>query len=279
MATDEERWSDDLSEAWERYREELFEAQRDVSDWLVDQVAPRAGETILELAAGPGETGFLAAERVGPTGRVLSTDLGAGMVAAAARGAAARGLANVETRVMDAQRNDLPAASVDAVICRFGVMLMPAPDEALRGARRVLRDGGRLAYSVWGAPDRNPWLMMLATAVIQSGHQPPGDPFSPGGVFSLAQPSDNVSLLEVAGFVDVRTEELPSVFRYESFDQYWTIQTAVSGPLAVLVSSLPADDVAAIRSALVPLLAPFESDGGYELPSLAIGAVARSSSG
>jgi len=278
MPTDEELWSDDVSPAWERYRDRLFEAQRGVSEWLVDEVDPQPGETILELAAGPGETGFLAAARVGPTGKLLSTDLGAGMVEAARRGAAATGLDNVEARIMDAQQIDLPDGSVDAVICRYGLMLMPAPDLALQGARRVLRDGGRLAYSVWAAPDRNPWLSLLAMAVVQNGHQPPGDPFSPGGVFSLPQPADNVALLEAAGFDDVRAEELPGTFGYESFDDYWTIQTAVSGPLAVLISSLAQDEVAAIRSSLLTMLEPFESGGRYELPSLAIGAAARVSS-
>jgi ubiquinone/menaquinone biosynthesis C-methylase UbiE len=274
MASDEERWSDAVAPAWERYREQLFEAQRNVSEWLIDQVDPRPGQTVLELAAGPGETGFLAAERVGPTGTVISTDLGSGMVDAARRGAAARGLANVEFRVMDAQENDLADGSVDAVVCRFGIMLMPAPEMALRHARRVLRDGGRVAYAVWGPPDRNPWLAMLAMAVVQNGHQPPGDPFAAGGVFSLAQAERNAALLDSAGFADARVEELPGAFRYESFDDYWTMQTAVSGPLAVLVSSLPSEEASAIRSTVLAMVAPFESNGGYEFPSLAIGAFA-----
>src|SRR5213080_4193088 len=139
-----------VASSWERHREFLFEGQRAVSEWLVDQIDPRPGETILELAAGPGETGFLAAERVGADGRLISTDLSAGMIDAARRGADARGLRNVEFRVMDAQQNDLPDESVDGVLSRFGVMLMPEPGTALREAKRVLRDGGRLAYAVWG---------------------------------------------------------------------------------------------------------------------------------
>ena len=109
-------------------------ASAPVSEWLVDHVDPRPGQTILELAAGPGETGFLAAERVGADGRLISTDLSAGMIDAARRGAEARGLGNVELRVMDAQQIDLPDGSVDGVISRFGVMLMPEPAAAMRGA-------------------------------------------------------------------------------------------------------------------------------------------------
>src|SRR5438094_6356690 len=167
-----DHWSDDLAAAWERNRDRLFEGQRAVSEWLVDQVDPQPGQTILELAAGPGETGFLAADRVGPGGRLISTDVSEGMVAAARRGAEARGLANVECRAMDAQAIDLADASVDGVLSRFGIMLVPEPARALAGSRRVLRPGGRLAYGVWGPPDRNPWLTLLVGAVIQQGHAP-----------------------------------------------------------------------------------------------------------
>ena len=264
-----------VASSWERHRELLFEGQRAVSEWLVDRVDPRLGQTILELAAGPGETGFLAAERVGTDGRLISTDLSAGMIDAARRGAEARGLGNVELRVMDAQQIDLPDGSVDGVISRFGVMLMPEPRAAMRGAKRVLRDGGRLAYAVWGPPDRNPWLTVLVGAVLQTGHALPGDPFGPGGVFSLAEPDANRALLDGAGFSEVQIEEIPGAMRYENVDHYWNVQSSVSGPLAVLIASLPAEEVDAIKTALEPGLAPFHSKDGLNLPSLAVGVTAR----
>ncbi len=264
-----------VAPAWERHRQLLFEGQRPVSEWLVDQVDPQSGETILELAAGPGETGFLAAERVGPNGHLISTDVSQGMVDAARRGVETRALANVECRVMDAHHIDLPEASVDAVLCRFGVMLMPEPARVLREARRVLRDGGRLAYAVWGPPDRNPWLTLLVGAALQSGHAPPGDPFGPGGVFSLAVPEANRALVEPAGFSEVQVEEIAGAMRYDSFDEYWEVQSTVSGPLAVLIGSLAAEDVAAIKADLEPTLAPFRSGDALSLPSLAVGVSAR----
>jgi ubiquinone/menaquinone biosynthesis C-methylase UbiE len=142
-------WSGDVARAWERHRERIFDSWRFVSDWLVEAIAPQPGQSVLELAAGPGETGFLAAERIGPNGKVISTDYVAEMVEAARRGAAARGLSNVDCRVMDAQAIDLPEGSVDSVLCRFGLMLMPDPSAALDGVRRVLRPAGRFAYSVF----------------------------------------------------------------------------------------------------------------------------------
>jgi ubiquinone/menaquinone biosynthesis C-methylase UbiE len=80
-------WSDAVAGAWERSRDRQLERHRRTSDWLVDQIAPRPGQTILELAAGPGETGFLAAERVGPGGKLISTDITPATVDAARRGA------------------------------------------------------------------------------------------------------------------------------------------------------------------------------------------------
>jgi hypothetical protein len=64
---------DALTGAWEQHRERLFESFRTVSEWLVDEIDPQPGE-ILEVTAGPGETGFIAAERVGADGRLIPTD-------------------------------------------------------------------------------------------------------------------------------------------------------------------------------------------------------------
>lgn len=265
-----QQWSDSLAGAWERHRKRLFESQRRVSDWLIENLDPKPGQTIVELAAGPGETGFLAAERVEPGGRLLSTDIGQGMVDAAKRGAAARSLNNVECRVLDAQDIDLADASIDGALCRFGLMLMPEPDRALAGAQRALRPGGRLVYAVWGPLDRNPWLSLLAMAVLDNGHQPPGNPFEPGGVFSLADPDRNRELVRAAGFEEPNVDELADVMRFDDLEDYWTLQTQVSGPLALFISSLPEDDIQTIRATLQPMLEPFTSGDGYELPTLAV---------
>jgi ubiquinone/menaquinone biosynthesis C-methylase UbiE len=193
------------------------------------------------------------------------------MVDAARRGAEARGLGNVEFRVMDAQHLELPDDSIDAVISRFGVMLVPDPDAVAREAKRVLRDGGQLAYAVWGPPDRNPWLALFAGAMLQTGHAPPGDPFAPGGPFSLAEPDANRALLVRAGFSEVRIEEIAGAMSYKDFEEYWSVQSSVSGPFAILVQSLPAGDVDAIKGVLEPSVEPFSTEEGLRIASLAIG--------
>jgi ubiquinone/menaquinone biosynthesis C-methylase UbiE len=266
----------EIAAAWERHRTRLFEGQRQLSEWIVDHLDPRPGQTVLELTAGPGETGFLAAERVGDDGRLICSDLNPGMVDAARRGAQARALTNVEFRVIDASAIDLPDASVDGVLSRFGLMLVPERDRAFAECRRVLRQTGRLAYGVWGAFDRNPWLTQLVGAMLQHGHALPGDPLGPGGVFSLAEPDFNREVLSSAGFTDVDVEEIPGAQRYDSLDEYWNVQTEIAGPLSGIIRSLSGDEQAAIKATLAPLVEPYRTDGGgLALPSLALGVSAR----
>ena len=260
-----------VAAGWERHRDRLFENSRPVSEWLVQQIDPKPGATVLELAAGPGETGFLVAERIGSAGRLISTDVAPAMVDTAKRGAEARGLHNIEFRVVDAQAIDLADDSVDGVLSRFGVMLTPDPRRVLSEARRVLRPGRPLAYAVWGAPDRNPWLMLVVGALLQRGHVPPGDAFGPGGVFSLAESHDNEELMGEAGYSDVQVAEIAGFMRFESVSDYWELQSAVSGPVAVLAKSLEPREVDTIRAVLEQALAPFESGSGYDVPSLAVG--------
>lgn len=267
---------DEIAAAWERYRTRLFESQRRLSEWMVDHLALQPGQTVLELACGPGETGFLAAERVGSTGRLISSDLNEAMVAAARRGAEARGLTNVDFRVIDAQAIDLPDASVDGVVSRFGLMLVPDAERAFAECRRVLRQGGRLSYGVWGPFDSNPWLTHLVGAMVQHGHAPPFDPIGPGGVFSLATEQANRDLLSGAGFTDAEIEEIPGTQEYSSLDDYWDLQTAIAGPVSGIIRSLPDTERTAIKATLEPMVAPYRNaDGSLSLPTLAIGVSTR----
>jgi SAM-dependent methyltransferase len=192
------------------------------------------------------------------------------MVEASRRGAAERGLDNVECRVIDATDIDLPDDSVDGVLSRFGLMLIPAQDQAMHEIRRVLRQGGRCAYATWGPPERNPWIFQMVAALLQNGWTPSGDPAAPGGVFSLATGDSNRELAAGAGFADVSVEELEGVMRFESPDDYWTMSTSLAGPVAEFVASVSQGKVDAIRATLDPSLAPFEVDGGLELPWLSV---------
>lgn len=275
MAEDFSFAGDRVAAAWERYRDRLFQWSAPLSTWMVNTVDPKPGQTVLEVAAGPGETGFLAAERLGPEGKLISTDLNEAMVDAARRGAETRRLTNVECRVMDGQQMDLPDDSVDGVLSRFAIMLMPEPDRAVAEIRRVLRPGGRLAYGVWGPFDRNGWLTHLVGALLQHGVAPPGDPFGPGGPFSLPDAQKNRELATGAGFTDVEVVEFEGTMEYADLDDYFTVQTAVSGPVSGLVAAMSEDEKAQIKETLAEMTASFRTDtGGYRFPTLSLGVTA-----
>jgi SAM-dependent methyltransferase len=277
--TDEKRdasrnlW-DDMAGGWEQYREFMRNATGHVAKWLVNNVEPRDGDTILDLAGGPGDNGMLAAERVG-SGKVIETDFAPKMVEVAARNVADRGLANVETRVLDAERMDLADDSVDGIICRWGFMLMLDPQTAMKECRRVLRDGRRLSLSVWAGPAENPWVTVTGMTLVQLGHQPSGDPFGPGGMFSMAEHDKIGAMLKEAGFDNVTFEDMPVEWKYGSFDEAWTFWTRLAGAVAALVKNLPPDEVARLRAALEEAVQPYRaSSGEISLPGLTINAVA-----
>ena len=266
---------DGLAPAWERHRTQVFEGFRPVSEWLVERISPEPGQTILEVAAGPGDTGFLAAARVGDSGRLISTDIAPGMVEAVRRGATEHGLGNVDCRVMDAQRLDLDDDSVDGVLCRLGFMLMPDPAAAFREVRRVLRDGGRFAYAVIGSPPANQWMGLMMMALVQRGHAPVGDPFGPGGPFSLSDHDRNRALLAESGFTDVEVTELTGAMPFETPAAYWDLQTQVGGPIPALVAGLPADDAAEIRASVEGMVEQYAITDGYAVPSSLVAVAAH----
>src|SRR5215216_552470 len=118
------RWST-VAKGWETRAEVMRRATMPVSRWLVDALAPQPGDTILELAAGPGDTGFLAAELIQPGGTLISSDFVPEMLSVAQRRADALGITNVRFRQIDAALPlDIEAASLDGVLCRWGFMLL-----------------------------------------------------------------------------------------------------------------------------------------------------------
>jgi SAM-dependent methyltransferase len=173
------RW-DSMAAGWKVTRAAFQGAMEPISQWLVEAIHPQPGHSVLELAAGLGDTGLLAAQLVAPGGKVLITDGSDNMVAAAREHAEEVGATNVELRSMQAEWIDLPTASVDGVICRFGYMLLLDPEAALRETRRVLKPGGRVALAVWDDLERNPWMKVLREALVARGLTPAAGPVLAG---------------------------------------------------------------------------------------------------
>ena len=264
-----ENWQT-MASGWERRRADIEHVTRPVTEWMVRALDPQRGDTVLELAAGPGDVGYAAAALLGDEGRLISSDFSSEMVEVARRRAAELGLENVEHRVIDAEQNELADDSVDGVLCRFGFMLMPDPAKALAETRRVLRPGGRLSLAVWSAPERNPWISIGGRILGELGLAPPPQPGEPG-MFVLADDERLRDLLGRAGFVVERLEDVPVLFTYATVDDYIAIAVDTGGMFARLWGAASDDEREAIRAGLVEGFVPFAVDGGYELPGVAVG--------
>jgi ubiquinone/menaquinone biosynthesis C-methylase UbiE len=263
-----------MAAGWEEDRRGVWEASRAVGKWLVDALDPQPGETVLELAAGVGDTGFAAAQRLGPSGRLISTDFSEPMVAAASRRAEELGVANVELRTMDAERMDLDDASVDGVLCRWGYMLMADPVAALSETRRVLRPGGRVAFSVWADPQANPWASVPAKALLDhTGGEPP-DPRAPG-IFAMASEERTRELLSEAGLEPRRMEHVEMVWAFATPDEHWHYLMDLAGALAMVVRSMPDDEQATVRRLTEERLESVAREPGYGLPGLCLNVLAE----
>lgn len=262
-----------MAPGWEHWRGQLADALTPVRRWLIRELGPQPGETVLELGAGTGETGFEAAALLGEDGRLISTDFSPEMVEVARRRGAELGLSNVDYRVIDAERIELDADSVDGVVCQSTYMLVGDPAAALAETRRVLRTGGRLALSVWGAPERNPWASIGGMILVERGQLPPAEPGTPG-VFSMAGEESTRALLDGAGFSSICADEVPVRFAFRDIDDYeqWVID--VAGPFAMVVRGLSEREREVLRARLREAFVPFSVDGGYELPGVALCTVA-----
>ena len=265
---------EEMAAGWEGDRRMVSESSLPVQEWLVDALDPKEGETILELAAGVGDTGLAAAGRLGPSGKLISTDFAQHMVDAAQRRAGEVGVSNAEFRTMDAERMDLPDESVDGVVCRWGYMLMGDPVAALAETRRVLRPGGRVAFSVWGDPSSNPWASVPARALFEHTGETPPDPLSPG-IFAMASEERTRELLDAAGLRPLRVEHVEMDWNFESPDDHWHYVMDLAGAIAMMMRSLPEREQAAIRRLTEERLEGAARPPGYRLAGLCLNVLAE----
>jgi SAM-dependent methyltransferase len=257
-----------VAEAWDANIDDVDGHSAYATATLIDRLAVQSGDRVLELAAGPGSLGATWSQLVGPTGRVVLSDIAPGMVAVALRRNAALG--NVETMVIDAAAIEHPDASFDAVACRMGLMFTPDPSVAFAEIHRVLRPGGRIGALTWGGIEHNPWLTCVGMAAMANGLVSGGPPVGPGGIFSLGDPAELEAVAKGAGFVDVAVEEIAITFRAATIDDHVERVGSLAGPLAPVLQAASPNQLAALHRTASDLAAPYVTDNGLEIPGQAL---------
>ena len=210
-----------------------------LSQRLIEVAEIKPGHRVLDVATGIGEPAITAAKVVGINGHVLATDISAQMLAIAKQRAEPGGLRDiVEFKQSDAENLDLANSSFDAALCRWGLMLLPNLDTALRKIHNSLRSGGRFAAAVWADAPKVP-IISLATRIIskqiQMSSPPPGTP----NPFSLADTNKLEYSLAKAGFRDMHIETVIVTFEFPSGEDYCRYCQAVSAPAPIALSGQP----------------------------------------
>ena len=196
-------WNTDAGEAWAALQEQLDAQLAAHGRRAMDALAPVAGERIVDVGCGSGQTSLALGQAVGRSGAVAGLDISRPLLDLARRRAAKSGATNVSFAEADVQTHAFAPATFDAVFSRFGVMFFADPPAAFANIRRALKRGGRLAFVCWRTPAENIFMTLPYTAA--AAQLPPAPPTAPGapGPFAFADPARVRHILSSAGFRDI----------------------------------------------------------------------------
>jgi ubiquinone/menaquinone biosynthesis C-methylase UbiE len=247
--------------AWDRWADVVATPAARMNEPLIAAAQLRPGLRLLDLASGAGEPALTIAERLGPAGEVVASDLVAEMLAGARRRAKALGLANMRFEFADMEALPFPDRRFDRVTCRFGIMFVPNAQQALAEVRRVLVSGGRAAFMVWGPrEDTTMFRIIVAAADRILGHDPEHDM---SAIFRFAEPGSLAGLFDRAGFVDIKEEDLRLSGSMPLGEPFWRPQMEMS--LGTRIASVGAEKLRALETAIADAFKGEIQDDHYVL--------------
>lgn len=258
---------DSAARGWDAHSPAIRAWLRPSTDAMIAMAGVVPGARVLDVAAGAGDQTLDLAERVGPAGAVLATDLSPAIVALAQARAHRAGLPQVQCRVADGEDLQVDAASFDAAVCRLGLMLFPDPLQGLREMHRALRPGGGVCTVVFSVPARNPCVTILMATALRHAGVPARDPFAPGSLFSLGQPGRIDALFREAGFRDIATTAVDAVFRMPSVDDYLAFVRSSASPILQVLAGLSPAAAQAAWDDIGEQLHAFDAPTGWEGPN------------
>lgn len=260
-------WDGPLYDRFVRFREIMTTGLGAHGEAALELFPPGAGQRVLDLGCGFGDTTQQIARLVGEQGEVVGVDAAANFIDTARGEAAQAAVRNVSFAVADVQAAEL-GGPYDMAFSRFGTMFFANPVAALRNVRRALKPGGRLVMVVWRRRIDNDWLYRAQTIVegIVSRPEEYEEPTCGPGPFSMADADTTSEVLLHAGFQDValrRCDKPIAIGRdvEEAIDMVMAIGPA--GEILRLAGDRAAHLHEEVRNALRAGLGEFEASDGF----------------
>lgn len=227
------------------------------------RLAPlRSSDVALDVATGPGTLAIIAARQAT---RVVAVDFSPGMLEQLATRAAAQGIGNVETAVMDAQSLELADASFDAAYCLFGFMFFPDRAKAFRDLHRVLKPGGRAVVATWAPIERRPLLKLAFDAMAEAL---PHLPVPAKGDLQTIEECE--AEMSAAGFHDVKGHAFTASVAVDSAESYLDATTRAAAPFVMMKKKIGEEAWAAAEKRLLEALRKRIPAGGTSLTAEAL---------
>ena len=201
-------WNQILAPKFLRFQHVLVDGLSRHSEAVMPMLPIRAGDHVLDVGCGFGDTALALAQRVGPRGQVLGVDCCQAFLDIAERHGREAGAGNLRFAQGDAER-ELPEAAYDFVFARFGTMFFTNPVAGLRAMRKALKPGGRMAHIVWRRREDNPWLTAARDTVLRFLPTPGANALTCGpGPFSMADPATTRAQMKAAGFTEIEFQRI-----------------------------------------------------------------------
>jgi ubiquinone/menaquinone biosynthesis C-methylase UbiE len=252
---------------WEKHRDIIRQMFAPVTQALVEDGSIRSGNTVLDIATGPGEPALTIAALVGSKGKVFGIDPAPEMVDAARRATDHLGLTNAQFEVAPADRLPFPADTFDAVVSRFGVMFFPSPVDGLREMLRVLKPGRKLALAAWHLAENNPFHYAVARVIERFVDSPPPAPDAPDA-FRFASPGKLLGVLAQAGAISPSERLLRFTIQAStSLEDFWTLRWEMSEKLREKLATLPREQLTEVKRQALEALQEYSTESGMTFPA------------
>jgi len=261
-----DRWTS-AAHHWEKHREIIRQMFAPVSEALIEDAEIAPGDSVLDVATGPGEPALRIAELVGSSGEVVGIDSVAGMIDASRRAAEQLSLHNARFDVAGADTLPFPDDRFDAVVSRFGIMFFPSPVAGAREMLRVLKPGKKMAFAVWHFGDNNPFHYILAKIVdpvVPPAELPPDAP----DAFRFAAPGRLRAVVAEAGVAS----PVERLFRFSidvplSPEDFWNLRLEISEKLRERLATLQPDRLDDLKRQSIAAFQHYSSANGLSFPA------------